>query len=104
MLAVFVEALDRSCRKIDRIDPSARVARGCGSRHEAPGTLVPFEAAAVADVAAAVRSDRRAIGAAPGDRDHALLTVRADSREPSACKLAHQHRAVGERDRSLRKA
>jgi len=64
---------------------------------------IPFEAAVVAHVAAAVGSDGGAVGATPQLGNHLDLAGRGDSGERAAANLDQHDTSVGHGDRALGK-
>src|SRR5690554_2796100 len=105
MLAdAIVEHVDATGLEVDAFDPPAAIVGGLERRRLDVAVAAPFEAAVVADVAGAVRSDRGAIGAAARAGDDArLAAARIDAGQGAAADLDHQQRSVGRDHRSFRK-
>ena len=100
-----VQRLDCAGRQIDALDAAARIVVGLpGGDQTYLRQFMPVEAAVVANVDFAVRSDRRAVGSAGVLRNRRLGTVGRDARQPRRLDLHDQHRAVGQGHRPLRKA
>ena len=105
MLAAFVEqAFDLAGGKIDALDRAADIFMRFGSaRHHGAPRRDPAEPAIVADIAFAVGSDRRAIGAAGNFRDHLFASVGPHPRQPPAADFDQHHRSVRHHHRPFRK-
>ena len=103
-VAGVVENLDGSGVEVDPLDASVHVVVGLPDRSAVAVRLhLPLESAVVADVALAVGTDGRAVGAAAGLGHDLLAAVGEYPGEGAAGDLDHEHGAVRHRDRSFGK-
>src|ERR1700722_7507032 len=104
MRAAFVDdRLHLAALHIDPLDGTAEIVFRLRSRHDHVAGRDPAKAAIVADVAFAVGSDRRAIGAARNFRDHLLATFGPYSGQPLPSDFNQHHRSVRHHHRPFRK-
>src|SRR5262249_9238963 len=98
-----VEVGDLARLQVDALDAAADVVVRLVPRHDDAAHVVPLEATVVADVARAVRPDRRAVRPAAALADDGDLPVPRHAREGAATDLDDDDAAVGHGDRSFGK-
>ena len=99
----FIKTRDFAGAQIDLLDPSPCVAVRHTRRTNDAAVRCPGKAAVVADVAAPIFTDRCAVRAAPQLCDHSPAAVRQATSQGLPAYFDHQHGAIGEGYRALRK-